>query len=146
MKKGFTRIILAVALTTLAASAAHAGRKWQHLGSDNKNNHFMYDKNTAKRTGDIVTSWVSKQYGVDEKVMKEKKLSPSEYHSQTWTLAYYEFDCKENKMRALVGREAVGTGKHISDITRQEFHPADPKSLDGLLLQAICKEVKPSGQ
>jgi hypothetical protein len=141
MTKGCTRIITAATLLTLSVTAAHAARQWQHLGKDADNNHFLYDKKTTKRRGDVVSGWVSKQYKVDEKAMKEKNLPLNQYHGQTWTLAFYEFDCKQNTMRALVGKENV-SGKRVDELAREAFHAVDPNSLDGALLQAICKDVK----
>ena len=141
MRTHLVRTITTITLVTLTATSAQAARKWQHLGSDGKNNHFLYDKKTTKRSGDIVSGWISKQYNVDEAAMKEKNLPLNQYHGKTWTLAFYEFDCKQNLMRAMVGKENV-SGKGLDEIVRESFHPVEPKSLDDALLQAICKEVK----
>jgi hypothetical protein len=141
MKKDFVRILTVATMVTLTATGAHAARQWQHLGSDDSNSHVMYDKKTTKRSGDIVSGWISKQYNVDEKAMKEKSLPITKYYGATWTLAFYEFDCKQNKMRVLVGKEQLGS-KKVEDIPRGDWQPLQPKSLDELLLNAICKEVK----
>jgi hypothetical protein len=140
MTKGLVRIITATTLLTLTFTAAHGARQWQHLGTEGKNNYFFYDKKTTTRQGDIVSGWVTKQFNVDEKAMKEEKVPLNQYHGETWTLAFYEFDCKQNTMRALVGRENL-RGKSISDVAKEEFRPVQPKTLDEALLKAICREV-----
>ena len=141
MKKNCVRIITVATLMTLAATGAHAARQWKHLGSDDSNNYVMYDKKTTKRSGDIVSGWVTKQYNVDKAVMKEKNLSIDHYYGMTWTLAFYEFDCKQNKMRAMLGQENLAKSG-MNELSLEQWHTAEPKSLDALLLNAICKEVK----
>lgn len=140
MKRAALYSLTLSTLVTLSATAVQA-RDWKPLCNDATHNYVMYDKKTTKRQGDVVSGWVSKQYNVDEAAMKEKQLPVTKYYGNTWTLAFYEFDCKKGEMRAMVGKENLG-GKRIDELSREKFKAPAAGSIDELTLQSICKEVK----
>jgi hypothetical protein len=56
-------------------------------------------------------------------------------------LVFYEFDCKNNQLRALAGKEYLGADD-VDDVRPERFRAAKPESSDELILNAICKEVR----
>ncbi|TSK05098.1 MAG: hypothetical protein FPO08_16440 [Geobacter sp.] len=121
----------------LTVSPAMA-QQWQYLGTHGSSSlYFMNPKTLSVTPGKTVKCWTKREMDVDTKAKANEK--PDEAKGRTSMVAYNEFDCDKRQKRTQAGMNYDNTRHESREVDRSDWQPVQPGTLEGDLLEAVCR-------
>jgi len=133
--------IMAAALI-MSASPALA-QQWKNLGTFDASTYYFYNPKTFTVAKDnTIGTWTKREFGVDSAAMAKENIGPDKYIGSKSVVAYEEFDCLNQKKKTVTGLSYDNLHDKKTDVARTEWQEVAKNSLEGNLLDAVCRQPK----
>lgn len=133
------KCIIMVAALFMSASPALA-QQWKNLGTYGTSTYYFYNPKTLAVAKDqIVSTWTKREFDVDAAAMDKGKLGPDQYKGSKSVVAYEEFDCAKQKKRIVSGMSYDNEKNQNKDVSPTDWQGVLTGTLEGNLLEAVCR-------